>query len=56
MKGTFTQKVVLFPDVLFHEVSVGAVILDLKSESYFGFDEVGARIWQPVFLPKYIGF
>ena len=34
------------PDVLFQGVSGEIVILDLKSESYFGLDEVGARIWQ----------
>lgn len=33
-------------DVLFQEVSGEVVILDLKSECYFGLDEVGTRIWQ----------
>lgn len=33
-------------DVLFQEVSGEIVLLDLASESYFGLDEVGARIWQ----------
>jgi len=28
------------------EVSGETVLLDLQSESYFGLDEVGTRIWQ----------
>ena len=46
MTVKFTQKVTLSPDALFQEVGGEIVILDLKSESYFGLDEVGARIWQ----------
>jgi hypothetical protein len=34
------------PDVLFQEVGEETVLLDLASESYFGLNEVGARIWQ----------
>ena len=33
-------------DVLFQEVSGETVLLDLNSESYFGLDEVGTRVWQ----------
>lgn len=40
------QKVTISPDVLFQEVSGEMVLLDLSSESYFGLDEIGARIWQ----------
>ena len=39
------QVYTLSPDVLFQEVSGEVVLLDLASESYFGLDEVGARIW-----------
>ena len=39
------QKVTISPDVLFQEVSGEMVLLDLASESYFGLDAVGARIW-----------
>jgi len=46
MQATFTQKVKLSPDALFQEVAGEVVIMDLKSESYFGLDEVGGRIWQ----------
>ena len=33
-------------DVLSQEVAGETVLLDLASESYFGLDEVGTRIWQ----------
>ena len=46
MTAVFTQIVVLSPDALFHEVGGEVVILDLKSEQYFGLDETGARAWQ----------
>jgi hypothetical protein len=34
------------PDVLFQEVGEETVLLDLAGGSYFGLNEVGARIWQ----------
>ncbi len=34
------------PEVLFRELAGEAVLLDLKSQRYFGLDEVGTRIWQ----------
>ena len=40
------SKVVISPDVLFQEVNREMVLLDLRSESYFGLDETGTRIWQ----------
>lgn len=33
-------------EVMSQEVSGETVLLDLQSESYFGLDEVGTRIWQ----------
>ena len=33
-------------DIVFKEIDCEAVLLDLQSESYFGLDEVGTRIWQ----------
>ena len=42
----FTQKVTISEEALSQEVNGETVILDLKSESYFGLDEVGTRIWQ----------
>jgi hypothetical protein len=32
-------------EVLFQEVSGETVLLDLESESYFGLDEIGTRVW-----------
>ena len=40
-KQTFRNR----EEVLFQEVSGEAVLLDLASESYFGLDPVGTRIW-----------
>lgn len=33
-------------DVLFQPVDNELVLLDLKSQRYYGLDDVGARIWQ----------
>jgi hypothetical protein len=33
-------------DVLSQEINGETVLLDLKSEAYFGLDEVGTRFWQ----------
>ena len=41
-----TQKITISEEALSQEVNGETVILDLKSESYFGLDEVGTRIWQ----------
>jgi len=40
------QTVSVAPSVIFQEVAGEMVILDLESESYFGLDAVGTRIWQ----------
>jgi hypothetical protein len=41
-----STKFVISEEALSQEVNGETVILDLKSESYFGLDEVGTRIWQ----------
>ena len=41
-----TRKITISDQALSQEVNGETVILDLKSESYFGLDEVGTRIWQ----------
>ncbi len=46
MQPTLADRVSVSPEVLFQEVGDEAVLLDLKSESYFGLDDVGMRIWQ----------
>lgn len=33
-------------DVLFRELGGESVLLDLRTESYFGLDAVGTRMWQ----------
>lgn len=35
-------------EVLFREIQGEAVLLDLRSQRYFGLDEVGTRMWQLV--------
>ena len=34
------------PDVMFQYLNGEAVLLDLKSGTYFGLDDIGARAWQ----------
>ena len=43
---TVETRVMAPPDVLIRELDGEAVLLNLVSESYFGLDEVGARMWQ----------
>jgi hypothetical protein len=40
------QKIHLSKDALFQDIGGEGVILDLKSSSYYGLDEVGVRLWQ----------
>ena len=41
-----SRVVKISPDVLAQEVSDETVLLDLRSENYFGLDDVGTRFWQ----------
>lgn len=44
---TTLQSTITVPeDVLFHELSGEAVLLNLKTGKYYGLDEVGTRMWQ----------
>jgi hypothetical protein len=45
MSPSFAQRVAVPENVMFRELEGEAVILDLDSESYFGLDEVGTRMW-----------
>lgn len=45
MNITLSQQAKPSDDVLFQEVGGEAVLLNLASESYFGLDPVGTRIW-----------
>ena len=44
MPNSFDQRVILPADVLISNVSGESVLLNLKSERYFGLDEVGTRM------------
>ncbi len=46
MRLSTSQKIIISTDVLNQEVSGETVLLDLKSETYFGLDATGTRIWQ----------
>ena len=48
MKITWEDRVTISPDVMMQEVGGEAVLLDLQSETYFGLDAVGTRVWQLV--------
>ena len=41
----FSSRVRVPSNVMFRELEGESVILDLDSESYFGLDEVGTRMW-----------
>jgi hypothetical protein len=45
MPLSFTQRVSVPDNVMFRELDGESVILDLDSESYFGLDEIGTRMW-----------
>ncbi len=46
MSDVSAGKVTVSPKVLFQELDGEAVLLDLRSECYFGLDATGTRIWQ----------
>ncbi len=46
MNDSFSGEVRIPPDVMFRELVDEAVILDLKSQRYYGLDLVGTRLWQ----------
>jgi len=48
MNITLDMRVVVSPEVMLQDLGGEAVLLDLNSESYFGLDAVGTRIWHLV--------
>lgn len=46
MPMSFAQRLSIPDNVMFRELEGESVILDLDSESYFGLDTVGTRMWQ----------
>jgi hypothetical protein len=45
MGDILTARVTVPADVLFRDLDGESVILNLQTESYFGLDEVGTRMW-----------
>ena len=45
MPVTFDQKLAPTQDTLINVIEGESVLLNLKSESYFGLDQVGTRMW-----------
>ena len=45
MSVSFSNKLTVPPDVLLNTVDGESVILSLATESYFGLDESGTRMW-----------
>jgi len=45
MNISFDQTVRVAPEVLVSELDGESVILNLRSETYFGLDRVGTRMW-----------
>lgn len=45
MMVTIDDSLTVAPDVMFRHLDNEAVLLDLKSGTYFGLNEVGARAW-----------
>jgi hypothetical protein len=46
MPSTLPQSVTISPDVLLQELNGESVLLDLKTERYYGLDDIGTRMWQ----------
>jgi hypothetical protein len=46
MANALPEKLVASQDVLVRQIQSETVLLDLKTEHYFGLDDVGSRIWQ----------
>ncbi len=45
MEVNFTKNIVVPDDVMIRELGGEAVILNLRSETYFGLDDVAMRMW-----------
>ena len=45
MSVSFNQKLLVTEDTLINVIEGESVLLNLKSESYFGLDQIGTRMW-----------
>ena len=50
-----TKKATAPEHVLFQEVAGNAALLNLESETYFGLDDVGTRMWQAMEQAETLG-
>jgi hypothetical protein len=55
MSISFDSKVHIPDDVLVSELDGESVLLKLKSECYFGLDEIGTRFWERLVSSHSIG-
>lgn len=46
MTVSFAARVIVLSDVLISQIAGESVILNTKSERYFGLDEMGTSMWQ----------
>jgi hypothetical protein len=46
MDNQLPAHIQLSDDVLFHNLSEEAVLLDMETEKYFGFNSIAARFWE----------
>ena len=54
MSISFAAKIVVPSDTLINVIGEEAVLLNLKSEQYFGLDPIGTRMWQVLTASKSI--
>lgn len=45
MSVDFSSRLVVGPEVLVRQIADESVLLNLKTETYFGFDALGTRVW-----------
>jgi Coenzyme PQQ synthesis protein D (PqqD) len=45
MPVSFAARIAALPEVMYRMVGDEAVLLNMKKQSYFGLDPVGARMW-----------
>lgn len=46
MNFSFSDRLSTAPDVVYQEISGETVLLNLKTELYFGLNSVGTRVWE----------
>ncbi len=52
---TLSHRLVRSDEVLFQNLDGEAVLLDLASETYFGLNEVGTRVWELLEASRTLG-